>query len=234
MEENKTIIKAIDNITSADIGKEIAIIAKVRKVWPTEIRLQTGAFQCKKCSTIVMEEQTEMEICYPSECYKEQGGCGKERGKTSFKLLPEKSKFINMQRIQIGSEFPSSPHKITGMLRDSLAGKPPSELYDDYIFFGTIQAEKTGKKLQDFNLYLEISSFQLYTEARTEISTAKAIRCIFDFLREHPEGATKKQIMALAGQASIGTAFLEKVLEKLKEEGRIFEKKEGIYVLVEI
>lgn len=236
-EEKKTPLKEIEEITSADIGKEIVIVDCVRKVWPCEIKLQTGAFQCRKCGTIIMEEQTETEVRYPSECYKEQGGCGKEGGKSLFNLLSEKSKFINVQRIQIGSSSLNSSLKIIGILRGSLAGNPPS-LYDKnimpavHVFLGTIQTEKTGKKTQNFNLYLEIFSFRPYSEARAECSTARAAASILDFLRDYPEGVTKNQIRVFAEQTDIGTDFFEKAIEKLKEEGKIFEKREGRYILV--
>jgi replicative DNA helicase Mcm len=93
----------------------------------TEVRpkLKVGAFQCQKCGAIMKIEQEEDIIKEPSECYEDQGGCGRV---SSFKLLSNLSEFIDSQKIEIqenpeGLRGGAQPERISVFLEDDLVGE---------------------------------------------------------------------------------------------------------------
>jgi hypothetical protein len=52
-------------------------------------------FRCRKCGAILREDQRpydEKGIVYPTACYEEQGGCGRDFNKTNFLRL--KKEFV--------------------------------------------------------------------------------------------------------------------------------------------
>ena len=93
----------------------------------TEVRpkLQLAAFQCQKCGAVIRVEQEEDILKEPSECYEDQGGCGRV---SSFKLISSLSKFIDSQKIEIqenpeGLRGGAQPERISVYLEDDLVGE---------------------------------------------------------------------------------------------------------------
>ena len=69
--------RGIRNIRSADAGKLITTEGIIKKHTPVKANIIVGAFQCSKCGNVIRVEQTEDIIKEPTECYEDQGGCGR-------------------------------------------------------------------------------------------------------------------------------------------------------------
>jgi replicative DNA helicase Mcm len=119
---NKIIIR---KIRANHLGKLAAVEGLVKKRTEVRPKLQVGAFQCQKCGAIVKIEQEEDILKEPSECYEDQGGCGRI---SSFKLLTSISSFIDSQKIEIqenpeGLRGGAQPERIGVYLEDDLVGE---------------------------------------------------------------------------------------------------------------
>jgi len=116
---------AIRKIRSNHLGKLAAVEGLVKKRTEVRPKLQVGAFQCQKCGAVVKIEQEEDILKEPSECYEDQGGCGRV---SSFKLMTSLSSFIDSQKIEIqespeGLRGGAQPERISVFLEDDLAGE---------------------------------------------------------------------------------------------------------------
>ena len=119
---NKIVIRKIRAI---HLGRFSAVEGLVKKRTEVRPKLQIGAFQCSKCGAVVRVEQEEDILKEPSECYEDQGGCGRV---SSFKLLTSMSDFIDSQKIEIqenpeGLRGGAQPEKISVYLEDDLVGE---------------------------------------------------------------------------------------------------------------
>ena len=115
----------IRKIRANHLGKFMAVDGLVKKRTEVRPKLQVGAFQCQKCGAVVRIEQDEEILKEPTECYEDQGGCGRV---SSFKLLPTLSQFIDSQKIEIqenpeGLRGGSQPERISVYLEDDLVGE---------------------------------------------------------------------------------------------------------------
>ena len=121
-ETNHIIIR---KIRANHLGKFIAVDGLVKKRTEVRPKLQVGAFQCQKCGAVIKIEQDEEILKEPTECYEDQGGCGRV---SSFKLLPTLSQFIDSQKIEIqenpeGLRGGAQPERISVYLEDDLVGE---------------------------------------------------------------------------------------------------------------
>ena len=121
-ETNKIIIR---KIRANHLGKLAAVDGLVKKRTEVRPKLQVGAFQCQKCGAVIRIEQEEDILKEPSECYEDQGGCGRV---SSFKLLTSLSSFIDSQKIEIqenpeGLRGGAQPERIGVYLEDDLVGE---------------------------------------------------------------------------------------------------------------
>jgi replicative DNA helicase Mcm len=119
---NRVIIR---KIRASHLGKLHAVDGLVKKRTEVRPKLLVGAFQCQKCGAIVRVEQEEDILKEPSECYEDQGGCGRV---SSFKLLTSLSEFIDSQKIEIqenpeGLRGGAQPERISAYLEDDLVGE---------------------------------------------------------------------------------------------------------------
>jgi len=119
---NKLLIR---RIRANHLGKFMAVDGLVKKRTEVRPKLQVGVFQCQKCGAVVRIEQDEEILKEPTECYEDQGGCGRV---SSFKLLPTLSQFIDSQKIEIqenpeGLRGGSQPERISVYLEDDLVGE---------------------------------------------------------------------------------------------------------------
>jgi len=115
----------IRKIRANHLGKLAAVEGLVKKRTEVRPKLQVGAFQCQKCGAVIKIEQEEDILKEPSECYEDQGGCGRV---SSFKLLTSLSSFIDSQKIEIqespeGLRGGAQPEKIGVYLEDDLVGE---------------------------------------------------------------------------------------------------------------
>lgn len=94
--------KNIADLRTDDINKLQSIEGIILQITSVNPRLLVGAFQCQKCGAILQVEQNEEYITIPSECYEEQGGCGRI---ASFRLLTSLSKYIDFQKMLITNPY---------------------------------------------------------------------------------------------------------------------------------
>jgi replicative DNA helicase Mcm len=119
---NKIVIR---KIRANHLGTFVAVEGLVKKRTEVRPKLQVGAFQCHKCGAVIRIEQEEDILKEPSECYEDQGGCGRV---SSFKLLTNLSEFIDSQKIEIqenpeGLRGGAQPERISVYLEDDLVGE---------------------------------------------------------------------------------------------------------------
>ncbi len=115
----------IRKIRANHLGKLMAVDGLVKKRTEVRPKLLIGAFQCQKCGAIIRVEQDEDILKEPSECFEDQGGCGRV---SSFKLLTSLSEFIDSQKIEIqenpeGLRGGAQPERISVYLEDDLVGE---------------------------------------------------------------------------------------------------------------
>ena len=115
----------IRKIRANHLGRFMAIDGLVKKRTEVRPKLQIAAFQCSKCGAVVKIEQEEDILKEPSECYEDQGGCGRV---SSFKLLTSLSEFIDSQKIELqenpeGLRGGAQPERISVYLEDDLVGE---------------------------------------------------------------------------------------------------------------
>ncbi|MGA9839344.1 MAG: minichromosome maintenance protein MCM [Thermoplasmata archaeon] len=121
--------RLIREIRESDLNRFIALDGIVRRVTEVRPQIRDAVFQCVACRTEFHEPQDEASMVFrePLECPESQGGCGKPQGRTRFRLLPEKSLYVDAQRIEI-QENPeilkhgAHPQGLSVMLTEDLAG----------------------------------------------------------------------------------------------------------------
>ena len=122
--------RVIREIRESDLNRFIAIDGIVRKATEVRPQIRDAVFSCAACRAEVHELQDETSPIFrePIECYTAQGGCGKPAGRTRFRLLPDKSLYIDSQRIEI-QENPESlkggahPQGLSILLTEDLTGR---------------------------------------------------------------------------------------------------------------
>ena len=162
----------IRDLRAIHLGKFVSISGLVKKVTEVRPKLEDASFQCQKCGAVIKVPQTENILVEPTECYSEQGGCGR---KSSFKLLSESSKFIDFQKIEL-QEMPeglrggAQPMKLVIYLDDDLVG---DVLPGDRITVNGIlkaQPRRSGRmKLTEFNKIMDANSIEIKEQAFEEI-----------------------------------------------------------------
>ena len=122
--------RVIREIRETDLNRFIAIDGIVRKATEVRPQIRDAVFSCAACRAEIHELQDETSPIFrePIECYTAQGGCGKPASRTRFRLLPEKSQYIDSQRIEI-QEHPESlkggahPQGLSVLLTEDLTGR---------------------------------------------------------------------------------------------------------------
>ena len=121
--------RLIRDIRETDLNRFIAIDGIVRRVTEVRPQIRDAVFQCVACRTEFHEPQDEGSMVFrePLECPEAQGGCGRPQGRTRFRLLAEKSTYVDAQRIEL-QEHPETlrhgahPQGMTVLLVEDLAG----------------------------------------------------------------------------------------------------------------
>jgi replicative DNA helicase Mcm len=121
--------RSIRALRETDLNRFVAIDGIVRRVTEVRPQIRDAVFQCAACRVEFHEPQDEASMVFrePLECPDSQGGCGRPQGRTRFRLLPEKSSYVDAQRIEM-QENPESlrrgahPQGIAVLLTEDLAG----------------------------------------------------------------------------------------------------------------
>jgi DNA replicative helicase MCM subunit Mcm2 (Cdc46/Mcm family) len=122
--------RIIREIRETDLNRFIAIDGIVRKATEVRPQIKDAVFSCAACRAEIHELQDETSPIFrePIECYTAQGGCGKPASRTRFRLLPDKSLYVDSQRIEI-QENPESlrggahPQGLSVLLTEDLTGR---------------------------------------------------------------------------------------------------------------
>jgi len=166
---NKIVIR---KIRASHLGKLAAVEGLVKKRTEVRPKLQIGAFQCQKCGAVIKVEQDEDILKEPSECYEDQGGCGRV---SSFKLLSNLSSFIDSQKIEIqespeGLRGGAQPERIGVYLEDDLVGEiaPGDRVIINGILHST-QRRRGTFRLTSFNKTMDANSIESQQLAFEEV-----------------------------------------------------------------
>ena len=122
--------RSIRDIRESDLNHLIAIDGLVRKVTDVRPQIKDAVFQCLQCRVEFHEPQEDGAAVFrePLECPEAQGGCGRPVGRTRFRLVPERSTYVDAQRVEI-QENPETLHRgahpqgMPVLLSEDLAGR---------------------------------------------------------------------------------------------------------------
>ncbi len=118
--------RLIRSIRETDLNRFLAVDGIVRKATEVRPQIRDAVFNCLACRQDIHEIQDDgaMVLREPNEC----PHCGKPVGRTRFRLLPEKSTYIDSQRIEV-QENPENlkggahPQGLTVLLTEDLTGR---------------------------------------------------------------------------------------------------------------
>jgi len=168
----------IRDIRSNDIGKLVSIEGLVTKATEVRPRIVEAVFECPFCHHIISMEQSGRQFKEPAECESESGGCGRKVQR--FKLLVDKSKFENAQKIRL-QESPEDlrggelPQAIDVNLEDDISGEVTPG--DRVIITGILRSyQRTTQfgKMPFFDIYLDGNSLEIKEEEIEEIRITEA------------------------------------------------------------
>jgi len=166
----------IRKIRSNHLGKLAAIEGLVKKRTEVRPKLQVAAFQCHKCGAIIRVKQEEDILKEPSECYEDQGGCGRV---SSFKLSTTLSTFIDSQKIEIqenpeGLRGGAQPERINVHLEDDLVGEiaPGDRVIVNGILY-SMQRRRGTFRLTSFNKTMNAISIENQEMAFEEVEVTE-------------------------------------------------------------
>jgi replicative DNA helicase Mcm len=166
---NKIVIR---HIRANHLGNMMAIEGLVKKRTEVRPKLLVGAFQCSKCGAVVRIDQEEDILKEPSECYEDQGGCGRV---SSFKLLTNLSQFIDSQKIEIqenpeGLRGGAQPERISVFLEDDLVGEiAPGDRVVVNGILHSMQRRRGTFRLTSFDKTMEAISIESQELAFEEV-----------------------------------------------------------------
>ncbi len=117
----------IRDLRAENLSKFLSLEGLVKKVTEVRPRLITGVFQCTTCHFKQEMPQDAFQYSEPLECPKDDGGCGKRSGSTTFKLIISECRFIDSQKIEIqeapeGLKGSEQPQRIAIYFEDDLCG----------------------------------------------------------------------------------------------------------------
>ncbi len=162
----------IRNIRANHLGKLAAVEGLVRKRTEVRPKLQVAAFKCQKCGATIKIEQEEDILKEPSECYEDQGGCGRI---SSFKLSTTLSTFIDSQKLEIqenpeGLRGGAQPERISVYLEDDLVGEiAPGDRVIVNGILHSMQRRRGTFRLTSFNKILDAVSIENQEMAFEEV-----------------------------------------------------------------
>ena len=168
-ESNRLLIRSIRAI---HLGKLCAVDGLVKKRTEVRPKLQVAAFQCQKCGAIMRIEQDEDILKEPTECYEDQGGCGRV---SSFKLSPNLSSFIDSQKIEVqenpeGLRGGAQPERISIHLEDDLVGEiAPGDRVIVNGILHSMQRRRGTFRLTSFDKTMEAVSIESQELAFEEV-----------------------------------------------------------------
>jgi replicative DNA helicase Mcm len=181
----------IRDIRSNDIGKLASIDGLVTKATEVRPRIVESVFECSFCHHIFSIAQSGRQFKEPMECEQESGGCGRKA--RQFKLLVDKCKFANAQKIRL-QESPEElrggelPQAIDVNLEDDISGEVTPG--DRVIVTGILRSyQRTTQfgKTPFFDIYLDGNSLELKEEEFEEIGITEEDELEIMELKNQPD-----------------------------------------------
>ncbi|HEY6239179.1 MAG TPA: minichromosome maintenance protein MCM, partial [Thermoplasmata archaeon] len=119
-------VRTVREIRESDLQRFLAIEGIVRKATEVRPQIRDAVFSCLACRSEIHEVQDDGSpvLREPLEC----PSCGKPAGRTRFRLMPERSTYVDSQRIEI-QENPESlkggahPQGLAVLLTEDLTGR---------------------------------------------------------------------------------------------------------------
>ncbi len=166
-----------NKLRTAHMGNLLSIEGFVRKATSVAPKMIVGAFQCQKCGAIIRIEQDEILLKEPSECYEDQGGCGRM---SSFKLSMNLSTFKDWQKIRIQEppedvRLGDQPEKIDCYVLDDLVQVVIPG--DRVVFTGVLQTMPkriSGYRCATFDQYFDVNHIEVKQTAYASIDISDA------------------------------------------------------------
>jgi replicative DNA helicase Mcm len=187
--------RTIREIRETDLGRFLSLDAIVRKTTEVRPQIRDAVFLCLACKGECHELQEEASPVFhePVECTH----CGKPAGRTRFRLLPERSTYVDAQRIEI-QENPetlkggSHPQGLTVLLTEDLAGRviPGNRLVVNGVLKGLqrASASRTGLlRSTTFDLLLLGNSVEYQHEEYDEIPISEEEERLILSFRNDPQ-----------------------------------------------
>ena len=164
--------KNIRELRSEHVGTLVSIEGLIKKHTPVKAKVIIGAFQCQKCGVVIRIEQEEDVLNEPSECYEDQGGCGRV---STFKFISNQSKFIDAEKIQLqenpeGLKGSEQPQTITVYIQDDITGNvyPGDRVHINGILH-TVQKRRGRDLLSTFDFAIDAVSVEVKQSAYEDI-----------------------------------------------------------------
>ncbi|OPY33848.1 MAG: Minichromosome maintenance protein MCM [Methanomassiliicoccales archaeon PtaU1.Bin124] len=161
-------------LRSEHLGKLISVEGLVRKATEVRPKIVEAHFKCFRCPAIIVEPQESLFFKEPLECYKEQNGCGRTAGSTKFSLLPEESKYVDTQKIEIqenpeGLRGGAQPERLTAYLEDDQAGRISPG--DRISLNGVLRSVQKGDRVKStlFDIHLDVHSIESKEQEYEEV-----------------------------------------------------------------
>lgn len=161
----------IRNLRASNLTKFISIEGIVRKATEVRPKLLIGVFSCTSCGFKQEIIQDTFSFTEPLECPKDDGGCGKRAGSTTFKFIIHESLFIDAQKIEI-QEYPEGlrggdqPQRLSIFIEDDLCGGVSPG--DRLTVSGTLKAKQRRERQNKgvvFDLYMKGNSIEKKDQA---------------------------------------------------------------------
>jgi replicative DNA helicase Mcm len=163
----------IRDIRAKHLGKLIAVEGIVTKISPVKQELIEGVFKCKTCGTEVRVPQEGEGLVKPAFC----PVCSENGKKSSgFVLLPEKSKFVDLQKFVLQEkpeELPPGqlPRSIEVLVKEDLVDlvRPG----DRATVIGFLKMEEDKKLVKNappiFHMYLEANNIDVLAKENLDV-----------------------------------------------------------------
>jgi len=191
----------IRNIRHENIGKFTSIEGLVTKATEVNPRMVEAVFECPFCGHIFSVEQSSTRVFKePVECERESGGCGRKASR--FKLLVDKSKFTDSQKIRVQESLEelrggAVPQAIDVSLEADLTGAitPGDRIVVNGILRSYQKITQYGKTPM-FEVYMDANSIEKLEEEYEEIT-----------ITEEDE----KEILKLKNQPDVYEKFIRSI-----------------------
>jgi replicative DNA helicase Mcm len=163
----------------------------VRKVANVDPKLLHAVFSCTSCHFKHEIIQDSFSYTEPLECPKDEGGCGKKAGSTTFKLVVEDSRFIDVQKLLVIDPADNSrlhPRSATVYLEDDLCKKvnPGDRIGLAAIWKARQRKEGQGRSVI-FEPYLSGNYIDTSRSRIDEVITDEDLKVIAEIAKGDPE-----------------------------------------------